>query len=145
MSDWTSTAGEAKQLTGVLKGGSAYILHEIKAPAGFELADPVSFTVKTSEVGPTKEDLTDSIQRIVMVDPKVGTAAKKGKTNPKSTPTQTALPAPNDRRGTPGAKGSGTPQTNDPAKPELWFLLLLASGIAEAALLPGFLRRKHRD
>ncbi|MGN1144150.1 MAG: collagen binding domain-containing protein, partial [Anaerovoracaceae bacterium] len=57
VADWTST-GKPKQIIGQLIAGASYTLSEISAPAGYDLAEDVTFTV----------NMDGTIQTVVMED-----------------------------------------------------------------------------
>ena len=58
----------AYEISGVLKAGQKYRLVEVKAPAGYDIASPVTFTVKEQEVGSTYADIQKSKTVVTMID-----------------------------------------------------------------------------
>lgn len=63
---WTSKAGETYTSYGKLIIGKTYRLVETKAPAGYEIAEPVTFTIPTETVGPNENKML----QIEMIDKK---------------------------------------------------------------------------
>ena len=62
---WTTT-GEISEISGKLVVGKEYRLVEVEAPEGYEIAGPVTFTVKNEKVGPGE----DKVITITMIDEK---------------------------------------------------------------------------
>ena len=42
---WTTEQGKKKTLENILLSGKQYVLIEVKAPVGYAIADPITFTV----------------------------------------------------------------------------------------------------
>lgn len=49
--EFTTKEGEARELTGLLTAGETYLAVELQAPPGYELAEPVEFTVPEKDDG----------------------------------------------------------------------------------------------
>ena len=77
--EWTSSQ-EEHVIEGVLIAGETYILHEVKAPDGYEVADDIEFTV----------DETGKITTVIMEDKKEDTPGKLTGNGP-DTPNDTSI------------------------------------------------------
>lgn len=60
---FTTKKGKTVKLDGILKAGETYIFREVKAPAGYEKAEPVRYKIRD----------TGKRQTVTMVDKKLGT------------------------------------------------------------------------
>lgn len=66
---WTSSENEGHTIEGILITGKPYTLTETTAPAGYETAQPITFTVEEKKVGPGE----DIVMEVVMIDKKITT------------------------------------------------------------------------
>lgn len=89
VTDWTSSAKEARLISGVLVAGKTYVLVEITAPNGYELAAPVTFTVNAVVAGSTATDLENAIQKVMMTDEKSETSSTTSSTTSSATSSAT--------------------------------------------------------
>lgn len=104
---WISSDEDAHLIRGVLKAGETYRLVETKAPEGYQIAEPVEFTVDNTPAGPGE-------LRTLYVE-MIDKAIKKE--------------IPSSSKDTKGAK------TGDIANYTLWLLVLLLSGGAAAGVI----------
>lgn len=65
--EWISSSEEGHLIKGVLVSGKTYILKEISAPSGYEIAEPITFTMSTKKVGPNE----NFVQEWTMIDKKI--------------------------------------------------------------------------
>ncbi|MDD3360127.1 MAG: SpaA isopeptide-forming pilin-related protein [Hespellia sp.] len=88
---WASSSSEPYTSYGKLLHGEMYTRVESKAPNGYYVADPVTFTIPSDTVGPNQ----NKVQYVEMVDKKIPDAAKTNRINnpaAKTGDTMTVLP-----------------------------------------------------
>ncbi|MDD3403929.1 MAG: SpaA isopeptide-forming pilin-related protein [Hespellia sp.] len=113
---WTSSSSEPYTSYGKLLNGETYTLVESKAPNGYYVADPVTFTISSDNVGPNQ----NKVQYVEMIDKKIPDEEKTTKINNpavKTGDTMTVLP----------------------------YILLAAAAIAIIIGVLAFRRKKKRD
>ena len=80
------TDGNTYKVTGVFTVGKIYKLVETAAPDGYEIADPVSFTIDDNEVGPNE----GKVITVTMVDKEETTNTTSSSTTDSTTETSTS-------------------------------------------------------
>ncbi|MEG0680057.1 MAG: SpaA isopeptide-forming pilin-related protein, partial [Eubacterium sp.] len=73
LNDWVSADTDGQLIESILVEGKTYILVELEAPAGYQLAAPITFTMSDRKVGPNENYIQswDMIDEVVVkpVDP----------------------------------------------------------------------------
>ena len=110
MESWVSTDQEPYTSYGVLNNGETYTLIETKAPDGYEIAEPITFTITSDSIGP-KQNI---IQELTMVDKKAVIMDSEGTKMDDSSSNNTSI------------KGT---DTSDSFSMAGWFILLAAGSI----------------
>ena len=62
--EWVSEDAQGHVISGLLKGGDAYILREVSAPQGYVCADDITFVAEAKKVGAGE----NYVQQVTMVD-----------------------------------------------------------------------------
>lgn len=82
---WISSDKEPYTSYGVLNNGETYTLVETKAPDGYAVSDPVTFTITSDRIGPNQ----NLVQKITMVDRKLPVEEQTNPDGEKNTPITT--------------------------------------------------------
>ncbi|MBR1573065.1 MAG: hypothetical protein IJ655_10005 [Lachnospiraceae bacterium] len=62
--EWVSEDSQGHMISGLLKGGDSYILHEVSAPEGYVCADDITFVAEAKKLGAGE----NYVQQVTMVD-----------------------------------------------------------------------------
>lgn len=120
---WTSSSEDVYTSRGKLVTGNTYKLIETEAPEGYEIAEPIDFTIPEETVGPNE----NKVIQIEMID--------------KKTPKKPVEPKKPAKKLTPAAKIANAVKTGDFSN--IWgYIVLLA--IAAVAIITGITYKKKR-
>ncbi|MDD3277490.1 MAG: SpaA isopeptide-forming pilin-related protein [Lachnospiraceae bacterium] len=132
LKDWVSSSEDGHLISGILVQGKTYLLTELKAPDGYEPANPVKFTMSDKKVGPNE----NFIQEIEMIDQKTPITTTAPMKTPSKTPTITTTP-----KTTPEASSASAAKTMDDT-PIVWLLILILLSGTGVVLLR---KQKHQE